>query len=106
MKKRNKALATVEDVAQAVGDVIAVPIDVGGDLIDDITPELGEIADAAVSTVAATGRVGVRLATRTVRFIARRPKEVMIGLVVVATALAVLSYLKSRSDGAAVTANR
>ena len=96
MSRRNTAVETVDDVTQVVG----------GDLIDDITPELGEIAGAAVTTVAATGRIGIRIVASIIRFVFRRPKEVLIGLVVVAAVMGVVSYKRSRADGAPVASGR
>ena len=56
-------------------------------------------ADAAIDTVAATGRIGVRIVTRTVRFVARHPREVLIGVGLVAVCLGVLRLVKSSQQG-------
>lgn len=87
MSTRNTTQAAIEDVVDVVGDSI------GG-----ITDDLGEIAEVAVTAIAETSVVGVRLLTRTIRFITRHPREVLAGVAVIAVAVGVMSVLKSRSD--------
>lgn len=88
----------VEGVANVLGDAIAAPLELGADLLDDIGPDVIELADAAVVTAVASGRIGLRVLSRTIGFIGRHPKKVLVGLVVVAATAAVMSYVCSNSD--------
>ena len=81
------------DVASSMGDVVSDGAELAADLVDGLT----DVADVAIDTIASTSRVGVRLVGRTFRFIARRPREVLVAVVIVAAVAAVLSYLKSNS---------
>lgn len=84
------------NAAQAALDGVSDAFDVVADLTDDVD----DIADAAIEAVAATGRVGVRLVTRTVRFVGRHPRQVLIAVGLVALAVAVFGARKaSGSDG-------
>lgn len=85
---------TLENVAHSLGPIA---ID-GGELVADLASDLAEVAEAAVSAVATISVVGIRALGRAVSFAARRPREVIVGVAVVAAVLAVLGYLKSRSD--------
>ena len=84
---------TLGDVAASMGDVVSDGAELAADLVDGLT----DVAEVAIDTIASTSRVGVRLVGRTVRFIARRPREVLAGVVIVAAIVAVLGYLKSNS---------
>lgn len=76
------------DMVDAAGDVGDVG-DVGDDLVD--------LAEVAVSAAAVTGRLGFRMVRRTVRFIARHPREALVGAVVVTVAVAAIKLVRSRS---------
>jgi len=80
MSTRSTTHAAFDEVTDALGAVIST----GGDVLADITPAIEDVADAAIDTVAATGRVGVRIVTRTVRFVARHPREVLVGIGLIA----------------------
>ncbi len=94
MMKRNTAQTALEDVGDAFGTVIST----GTEAFADITPDLEDIADAAIDTVAATGRISIRIVTGTIRFVARHPREVLIGAGLVAVCVVVLRYLSSSSS--------
>jgi len=98
MSNSSAALETVGDVAQVLGEAIAAPLELGADILDDIGPDVVDIADAAVVTAVASGRLGLRVLSRTISFIGRNPKKALAGLVVVAVVAAVLSYVCSNSD--------
>ncbi len=89
---------TVGEAAQLLGDVISAPLELGADLLDDVGPDVLELADAAAVTAVASGRLVFRLLSRTIGFIGRHPKQVLTGLVIVAAVAAVLCYSRSNSD--------
>lgn len=89
---------TVGDVAVVVGDVVSGGLDMGADLLDEIGPDLVDLADAAAVTAVASGRIGFRLLSRTLRLVGRHPKQALIAVVVIAVAGAVASYVCSNSD--------
>jgi len=92
MSRRNKTQAVAGDV-----------VDIVGDTIGDFTDDLGDIAEVAVTAVAETSVVGIRLVTRAVRFVARHPREVLAGVAVIAVAITVVSMLKSQSDSSSTS---
>jgi len=75
--------------------VAALPLDETGDLLFDTAEGLVDIADAAADAAVATGRLGTRIITRTVRLVARHPKKILIGVVLIAAVVGVLNYLNS-----------
>jgi hypothetical protein len=91
-------LDTVGDVAIVVGDVLSDSLDTGADLLDEIGPDLVDLADAAAVTAVASGRIGFRLLSRLLRLIGRHPKKALIALVLIAAAGAVASVVCSNSD--------
>jgi hypothetical protein len=97
MLKRKQAHTALNDMSDAVGSMVSG----GGDIIADLAPDLEDIADAAIDTVAATGRIGVRLVTRSIRFVARHPREVLVTAGLVAMTLAIAGYFRSRASDAA-----
>jgi hypothetical protein len=93
MNTLNTTQDALGTVAHSVGDIVTE----GGEFVADLASDLAEVAEAAVSTIAATSVVGIRALGRTVAFAARRPREVVAGVVVVAVVVALVGYLKSRS---------
>lgn len=91
-------LDTVGDVALVVGDVLSDGLEAGADLLDEIGPDVVELADAAVVTAVVSGRIGFRLLSRTLRFVGHHPKQALIGIVVIAAIGAVASYVCSNSE--------
>ena len=91
-------LDAVSDVAVVVGDVVTDGLATGADLLDEIGPDLVDLADAAAITAVASGRIGFRLLSRTLGFVGRHPKQVLVGLVVIAAIGAVASFVCSNSD--------
>jgi hypothetical protein len=91
-------LDTAGDVAVVVSDVVLDGLDTGAALLDEIGPDLVDLADAAAVTAVASGRIGFRLLSRTLRFLGRHPKQAVIGLLVVAVVGAVASVACSNSD--------
>ena len=81
------------DVASSMGDVVSDGAELAADLVDGLT----DVAEVAIDTIASTSRVGVRVLGRTIRFVARHPREVIVGVAIVAAVIAVLGYLKSNS---------
>jgi hypothetical protein len=72
-------------------------IETAGDAVGDITHDVADLAEAAVSVAAVTGRVGFRVVTRTIRFVARHPREVLAGIVVVTVAVTAIKVVRSFS---------
>jgi hypothetical protein len=67
------------------------------DVVGEVGDDLAELAEVAVSAAAVTGRLGFRVLRRTVRFIARHPREALVGAVVVTVAVAAIKMVRSRS---------
>lgn len=86
-------MKTSSNTHDALGDVVSDGAELAADVVDGLT----DVAEVAIDTVASTGRVGVRIVGRTFRFIARRPREVLAVVVIVAAVVAVLGCLKSNS---------
>ena len=84
---------TLSTTHDALGDVVSDGAELAGDLVDGLT----DVAEVAIDTIASTRRVGVRVLGRTFRFFARRPREVLVAVVIVAAVAVVLGYLKSNS---------
>lgn len=72
-------------------------VDATADVVADVGDDLAELAEVAVSAAAVTGRLGFRALRRTVRFIARHPREALVGAVVVTVAVAAIKMVRSRS---------
>lgn len=72
-------------------------VDATADVVGDVGDDLVELAEVAVSAAAVTGRLGFRVLRRTVRFIARHPREALVGAVVVTVAVAAIKMVRSRS---------
>ena len=72
-------------------------IDTMGDAVSDVSRDVADVAEAAASIAAVTGRAGLRVVSRTIRFVARHPREVLTGVVVVTVALAAIKIVRSRS---------
>jgi hypothetical protein len=72
-------------------------VDTVGDAVDEIADDIADLAEVAVSAATVTGRVGFRIISRTVRFVARHPREVLAGVVVVTVAVAAIRLVRSRS---------
>lgn len=85
-------LANQDSLMDVVG---AIPLDEAGDLLLETAEGLVDIADAAADAAVATGRLGTRIITRTVRLVARHPRKILVGVVLVAAVAGVMSYLKS-----------
>ncbi|MDW3216043.1 MAG: hypothetical protein R8G01_18750 [Ilumatobacteraceae bacterium] len=73
-------------------------VDAAGDAIGDVTEDLADLAEAAASTAAVVGRTGFRIVGRTIRFVARHPREVLAGVVIVTVAAAAARFVRSRSS--------
>lgn len=106
LSRRNKVQALVGDAGDTItGAVSALPVDDTIDVLGDVVEDLGEFAldavEAAAATVTSTSRVGIRLVTRTARFVARHPREVFAGLVLVTLFAGVVAYLGKRDADAA-----
>ncbi len=80
-------------------------VDTAGDAVSDITHDVADAAEAAVSAAAVTGRAGIRVASRTIRFVARHPREVLAGVVFVTVALAAIKIVRSRSTSSSRSTN-
>lgn len=93
MKTLSITQDTLGDVAESVSEIASSSADLAADLVDDLT----DVAEVAIDAIAGTSRVGVRLVGRTIGFVARRPRDVIAGVVIVAAVIAVIGYLKSRS---------
>lgn len=78
-------------------------VDTVGDAVGDVTHDLADLAEAAISVAAITGRAGLRVVARTIRFVARHPREVLAGIVVVTVATAAIKFVRSRSTSSSVT---
>ena len=72
-------------------------MEAAGDAVGDVADDIADLAEVAVSAAAVTGRLGFRMVRRTVRFIARHPREVLVGAVVVTVAVAAIKLVRSRS---------
>jgi len=72
-------------------------VDATADVVGEVGDDLAELAEVAVSAAAVTGRLGFRVLRRTVRFIARHPREALVGAVVVTIAVAAIKMVRSRS---------
>lgn len=88
-------LDSVSDVTIVVGEVVSEGLDIGADLLDEVGPDLVDLADAAAVAAVASGRIGFRLLSRVFRFMGRHPKQALIGIVVIAVVGAVASYVCS-----------
>ena len=97
MSNSSAALDTVGDVAQVLGDAIAAPLELGAELLDDVGPDLVDLADAAAATAVASSRLGFRLLAATFSFVGRHPKKALAFVVVVAVIGAVSSYVCANS---------
>lgn len=94
MNALNSTQDTLGTVAHSIGDVASD----GGELVADLVSDLAHVAESAVGTVAAASVIGIRAVGRTAAFAARRPREVVAVVVVVAAVLALVGYLRSRSE--------
>ena len=72
-------------------------IDTVGDAVSDISHDVADVAEAAVSVAAVTGGAGLRVVSRTIRFVVRHPREVLTVVVVVTAAIAAAKIARSRS---------
>ncbi len=81
-------------------------VDTVGDAVSDITHDVADVAEAALSAATVTGRAGIRIASRTIRFVARHPREVLAGVVFVTVALAAIKVVRSRSNSSSPSADR
>jgi hypothetical protein len=77
--------------------VAADAVDTVGDAFGDITHDLADLAEAAVAVAAVSGRVGLRIVSRTVRLLARHPREALAGIVVVTVMVAAIKLVRSSS---------
>lgn len=73
-------------------------VDAAGDAVGDVAEDLVDLTEVAVSSAAVAGRVGFRIIRRTIRFVARHPREVLAGVVVVSVAVAATKFMRSRSS--------
>ncbi len=78
-------------------NVAVEAVDAAGDAVGDVADDLVDLAEVAVSTAAVAGRAGFRIIGRTIRFVARHPREVLAGVVVVTVAVAAIKMVRSRS---------
>lgn len=95
--------SAVQRAYDEVGDAwSAVPVDgvaeAVADLIDDVGDLAVDVAEVAASTITSSSRLGIRFVTSTVRFVARHPREILAGLVIVTAVAAAVTYL-TRRDG-------
>ena len=84
-------------MARSNTQVAVDTVDMVGDAVGDITHDVADLAEAAVAVVAVTGRVGLRVVGRTIRFVARHPRDVLAGIVLVTVAMAAVKFVRSRS---------
>lgn len=96
----NSTLSTAQDAVTDAAGAVSDALSAGVELVDDVTPDLVDAVEAAVDTVASTSKFTIRLASKVVRFVARRPKEVLIGIALIAVVAGAVSYLSQRSSDA------
>lgn len=99
MFRKHAAQQAFDDATDAIGSAVsAAPVDSAVDAMGELAGDVGELAVDVVDAAAATTRVGLRLAARTIRFVARHPKGVLVGLVVLVALGAAASYFGNQ-DG-------
>lgn len=103
MFRKHAAQQAFDDASDAVASTIsAAPLESAVDAMGELAGDVGELAVDVVDAAAATTRVGLRLATRTIRFVARHPKGVLAGLMILVALGAAAGYF-GKSDQSSST---
>lgn len=93
----NPTPSTSRDASSDTAGAVAGAVGAGIELVDELAPDVVDVVESAAETVVSTGRLAIRIITKTLRFVARHPKGVLIGVAVVAVA-AGACYLRRDVD--------